>query len=96
MSFQPVIPLGGYAGWTFLQRTREAQQQAFETSPQLARDVTYFEEKIGGITSAGDLVDDRRLLRVALGAFGLDDEDDLPLFSSLGLYPDLSLEVFNC
>ena len=74
MSFQPVIPLGGYAGWTFLQRTRETQQQAFEASPQLARNVAYFEENIGAVQTAEELVGDRRLLSVALGAFGLDDD----------------------
>ncbi len=74
MSFQPVIPLGGYAGWTFLQRTRETQQQAFEASPQLARNVSYFEENIGAVQTAEELVSDRRLLSVALGAFGLDDD----------------------
>ncbi len=74
MSFQPVIPLGGYAGWSFLQRTRETQQQAFEASPQLARNVAYFEENIGAVQTAEELVRDRRLLSVALGAFGLDDD----------------------
>ena len=68
MSFQPVIPAGGYAGWTFLNRTREVQQSAFEASPQISRDVAAFEERIGSITSAEELVGDRQLLRVALGA----------------------------
>jgi hypothetical protein len=74
MSFQPVIPFGGYAGWAFLNRTREVQQQAFDSSTSLKRDVEYFKEKIGNITSAEALVDDRRLLQVALGAFGLDED----------------------
>jgi len=74
MSFQPVIPLSGYAGWAFLNRTRETQQQAFDNSAVMARDTAYFEENIGAITSAEDLISDRRLLQVALGAFGLDDD----------------------
>ncbi len=74
MTFQPVVPVGGYAGWTFLNRTREAQQEAFENSATIVRDTTYFEENIGSITSAEDLIADRRLLQVALGAFGLDDD----------------------
>lgn len=74
MSFQPVIPVGGYAGWSFLNRTREAQQQAFESSATMTRDVAYFEENIAAVQSAEDLVADRRLLRVALGAFGLDED----------------------
>ncbi|MCV2881797.1 DUF1217 domain-containing protein [Actibacterium sp. XHP0104] len=74
MTFQPIVPMGGYAGWRFLQRTMPAQQAAFERSPQMSRDISYFEEKIGDITSAEMLVADRRLLNVALGAFGLDDD----------------------
>ena len=74
MSFQPVIPVGGYAGWAFLTRTREAQQQAFETSGSMARDVEYLEQNIGAVKTAEDLIGDRRLLQVALGAFGLDED----------------------
>ncbi len=76
MSFQPIIPFGGIAGWSFLQNTRAAQQAAFEAAPVLERDTAYFAEKIGEVTTAADLVADYRLLKVALGAFGLDD--DLP------------------
>lgn len=74
MSYQPVIPITGYAGWQFLARTRDAQQEAFDRSPAIARETAYFEERIGAVTSAQDLVSDRRLLAVALGAFGLDDD----------------------
>lgn len=76
MSFQPVIPISGLAGWRFLQRTLDSQQAAFARAPEIARDTTYFRENIGKIDSAEALVADRRLLRVALGAFGLDA--DLP------------------
>lgn len=76
MTFQPVIPFGGNAGWFFLQRTLESQQETFEKGTVLQRDVDYFRENIGAVDSAADLVADRRLLTVALGAFGLDD--DLP------------------
>ncbi len=74
MTYQPVLPAGGNLGWTFLKQTREAQQEAFDNSAVIARDTDYFREKIGGITTAEDLVADRRLLTVALGAFGLDDD----------------------
>lgn len=74
MSFQPVIPFGGMAGWAFLQRTRANQQDAFQKSPVIQRDTEYFAENIGKITSAQELVDDYRLLKVALGAFGLDED----------------------
>lgn len=74
MNFQPVIPATGLAGWRFLQRTYDAQFDAFSKSPQLARDAEYFSEKINSVSSAQDLVSDRRLLTVALGAFGLSDD----------------------
>ena len=74
MSFQPVIPLPGLSGWRFLQRTMEAQSDVFDRRPDLSRDTAYFEANIGKINSAEDLVADRRLLRVALGAFGLQDD----------------------
>lgn len=72
MSFAPVVPLSGYGGWTFLQRTMATQKAAFQASPATKTDEAYFREKIGAITTAEDLVADRRLLKVALGAFGLD------------------------
>ncbi|MBA3324873.1 MAG: DUF1217 domain-containing protein [Rhodobacteraceae bacterium] len=80
MSFQPQIPLTGPAGWRFLQRTQASQQAAFEKGPQLQREIAYFEENIGAVTSAADLVADRRLLKVALGAFGLEGEIDKKAF----------------
>lgn len=72
--FQPVIPMSGLAGWMFLQRTADSQTEAFNNAPRLVRDTDYFEAKVGEITSAENLVNDRRLLRVALGAFGLQDD----------------------
>jgi hypothetical protein len=71
MSFQPVVPFGGLAGWTFLQRTLPAQRAAFEADPAQRRDEAHFRAAIGGIDTAEQLVADRRLLRVALEAFGL-------------------------
>jgi len=73
---QPLIPLGGYAGWRFLSASLDTQLSRFAESPVAARDMDYFRQEIGKITSAEDLVSDFRLLRVALGAFGL--QDDLP------------------
>jgi len=72
--FQPVVPFGGFAGWSFLNRTIDNQKDAYAKSPEVAREVKYFEENIGKINSAEDLVSDRTLLKVALGAFGLGDD----------------------
>ncbi len=72
--FQPVIPGSGLAGWRFLERTYATQRVSFDRSPELVRDTDYFAAKIGTIKTADALVSDRRLLRVALGAFGLQDD----------------------
>ncbi|SNT03348.1 DUF1217 domain-containing protein [Tropicimonas sediminicola] len=74
MSFAAVVPLGGYAGWTFLTRTLESQKTAFADSPQQLSDKEYFAANIAGVKTAEHLVGDYRLLSVALGAFGLDDD----------------------
>jgi hypothetical protein len=74
MSFQPVIPAAGLAGWRFLERTYDAQYSAFQKAPELTRDSDYFAANIAKISSAEQLVSDRRLLRVALGAFGLESD----------------------
>ncbi|NDR57883.1 DUF1217 domain-containing protein [Aliiruegeria sabulilitoris] len=72
MTFQPIVPISGYAGWIFLNRTLEAQQETHSESLQTNTD--YFAEHIGEVKTAEDLVSDRKLLTVALGAFGLDDD----------------------
>jgi hypothetical protein len=74
VSFQPILPLSGYGGWRFLNRTLETQQAAFQKSPAMQRDTAHFRERIAAIDSAEALVADRRLLRVALGAFGLEED----------------------
>lgn len=76
MTFQPVVPFAGLAGWTMLQRTMDTQRAAFDNSAEIQREIAYFEQNIGKVTSAEALVADRRLLGVALGAFGLDDDID--------------------
>jgi hypothetical protein len=78
--FTPAIPFGGQAGWAFLKRTRSDQQAAFDRQPQLARDADYFRANIGKVTTAEQLVSDRRLLTVALGAFGLSEDIDKKAF----------------
>lgn len=76
MSFAPILPLDGYVGWRFLQKTLDQQQKAAAAAPESVRDEAHFRERIASITSAEDLVKDRQLLKVALTAFGL--QDDLP------------------
>ncbi|SNR66272.1 DUF1217 domain-containing protein [Puniceibacterium sediminis] len=74
MSFSPIVSGTGLIGWEFLNRTREKQQIAFEKSPMIARDKAQFEQQIQSVQTSEQLMDNRELLRVALGAFGLDDD----------------------
>lgn len=80
MSFQPVTPLSGLAGWRFVERTEATQRAAYSKDPAMAREIAYFKEHVGEATTAADLVADRRLLEVALGAFGLEDDIDKRAF----------------
>ena len=80
MTYTPVIPVSGYAGWAFLKRTIAKQTEAFVKSPEIKRDEDYFRANIGKVNTAADLVKDRRLLRVALGAFGLEADIDNKAF----------------
>ncbi len=76
MSFEPIILSAGITGWTFLQSTYDDQFENFKNDTVLKRENDYFTENIGNVTSAEDLVNDRRLLEVALKAFGLEDQID--------------------
>ena len=80
MSFQPVVPLSGYTGWLFMSRTADSQKAAFNDSAPVQRVTDNFREKIGEIKTADQLVNDRALLSVALGAFGLDEDIDNRFF----------------
>lgn len=70
----PVLPMGGLAGWTFLARTMDTQKEIVTASPAAQRDLAYFRERIGSIESPDELVKDFTLMKVALGAFGLQED----------------------
>ncbi len=74
MTYLPVIPTGGIGGFAFLKRTRDDQQKVMEQTPQIKRNIAAFRERIGTIKTAEELVNDRQLLEVALGAFGLGED----------------------
>ncbi|AVO38551.1 DUF1217 domain-containing protein [Pukyongiella litopenaei] len=76
MTFAPVVAGSGLVAWRFLTRTYDAQIDTYARSPAVTRDTGYFLEKITEVSTAADLVADRRLLQVALGAFGLQDDID--------------------
>jgi len=70
----PVLPVGGLAGWSFLSRTMDSQKALVTSSLAIQRDLDYFRERIGGVTEASEIVEDFTLMKVALGAFGLQDD----------------------
>ena len=74
MSFQPVLPLSGFTGWGFLKRTMARQQAVQQALPVQQRDEAYFRDRIGKADTAEKLVNDKRLLRIALTAFGLEGD----------------------
>jgi hypothetical protein len=80
MSFTPLVPFSGYSGWAFLKRTMPAQEEVLQKSAEVVRDEDYFRANIGAINTAEELVSDRRLLSVALGAYGLEDDIDNRFF----------------
>ena len=71
---QPVVIGSGLVGWQFMQSTYDRQIESFSKSPELQRDIDYFKENIGKVFTAEALVSDRQMLRVALGAFGLEED----------------------
>lgn len=78
--YQPVLPAGGLLGWRFLERTLETQQTAFSESAGNRLNLDYFKERIGEVRTAEELVNDRRLLTVALAAFELSDDINAKYF----------------
>ncbi|MEM7745259.1 MAG: DUF1217 domain-containing protein [Pseudomonadota bacterium] len=75
MPLPPAIPLSGVAGLRFLDRTYDRQFEVFNSSPDVAREIAYFEENADAISSVDDLMADRRILSVVLGAFGLSEDN---------------------
>jgi hypothetical protein len=76
MTFQPVVPFGGIQGWQFLKSTMPQQKDLHANIGTFQRDVAKFREALPTIGSAEALVSDRSTLKVALGAFGLQDDLD--------------------
>jgi len=74
MNFRPAIPLSGFIGWRVFEQSAARQLDTFKNLPSTTRELEYFRENISTALTAEDLVKDRRLLAVALGAFGLSDE----------------------
>lgn len=74
MSYSVIVPFTGFSGWSFLQRTRDQQQEAMNESGQVGRLTANFATRISSVTTAAQLFDDRELREVALSAFGMQDD----------------------
>lgn len=95
MSFSVSLPLTGLAGWKLLTRTEARQNAAFERQSPIQRDEAYFRARIGSITSAEALVNDRRMMRISLEAFGLESDINAKAFIRKVLEsPTLSTDSF--
>ena len=80
MSFQPIVPLGGLAGWAFLKRTQARQEANFASSPRIERITLGFHQGFSKLRNVDDLVGNRQVLDVVLGAFGLQADLDSRAF----------------
>lgn len=74
MTYQPIVIGGGLTAWRLLQKSAPLQSNLLSKSGEHQRDIKYFSEKAKTLGSAADMVDDRRLLRVALTAHGLSED----------------------
>ena len=90
MTFQPLIGPGGYAGWRLLTRTADAQKAIIAREPAVARDVASVRERLGGVSSADQLISDYRLLRTTLSAYGLEADVGKKAFLKKVLDSDVS------
>ncbi len=75
MTFTPAIPLSGLTGWRMLEATYDRQLQAYSSSGQIQNDKTYLQGKLSSPISVEDFVDDPRLRRITMTAFGLGGEE---------------------
>ena len=74
MDFFPVISGSGLAGYNYIVRTRDEQQQRLSESSVIQRQTDGFVEKLNNVKTVDDLFADRDVLTVVLGAFGLQDQ----------------------
>lgn len=74
MTFQAIVPQGGVSGWRLLNLTKPNQLKALTAAPETKSLTTYFRDHIRSVKTVDDLMGDRRLLQVALTAFGLESD----------------------
>ncbi|MDF3606488.1 DUF1217 domain-containing protein [Paracoccus sp. DMF-8] len=92
MTYAVMVGNGGYAGWKLLERTADAQRQALTNEPQMQISRDYFTAGAENVNSADDLISDYRMLKVALTAFGLENDIRNKAFIKKVLESDLTDE----
>jgi len=67
------VPTSTLMDFQIIKRTYAKELERFKAQPEQAREIKYFMEKAGKITSAEQLVKDQRLLKFVATAYGLED-----------------------
>lgn len=73
--YTPTIPLSGYSGWSFLEKTYSRQLETYTSSSEVQNDVAYLQEKLSQPISVDDFLSDTRLMRITLTSFDLSGEE---------------------
>ena len=78
--FKPVIIGAGLPAWSLLQSTLSDQKRTFGQSREIKSDVEYLKARLPAVSGASDIIGDRRLMRVVLGAYDLSGDIDNRFF----------------
>lgn len=73
--FTPLLPATGYAGWSFLKSTQNEQTARLAQTPEIRNDLGYLNDKLSEPVSLDAFLQDSRLKRVAMTAYGLAGEE---------------------
>ncbi|MGB3407681.1 MAG: DUF1217 domain-containing protein [Jannaschia sp.] len=90
MTYSPIVLGTGVSGYAFVNRTRATQQALYSRSPAVERQTQSFLTDIRDVKTSDQLLDNRAMLTVILGAFGLDDDINNRAFIKKVLDSDLS------
>ena len=74
MTFLPIIPASGIAGYNYLTQTRSTQEQVLRQNAQVSRDIEAVRDRLENMQTVDDLLDDQTVLRVVLSSFGLEGD----------------------
>jgi hypothetical protein len=82
--------LGGIGAWKALTRNLDQRLEKFAKEPAIAREISYFRDKIGSIGTAEALVKDQRLYEFAVQAYDLEGQENAQGLMKRVLASDLS------